>query len=138
MNILFFLTPKSNTEYVFLQSTIRQTTEKMDIHGYTAIPVIDQEGKYVKTIAEGDILHFIKNDLKFDLEKAEQCTIASLQPKKEIHAIRADANMEDLFGLALSQNFIPVVDDYQHYIGIIRRREILSYFFNLSKETHHG
>lgn len=56
MNILFLLKPKCNVAYLNQSDTIRQGLEKMRHHGYTAIPVIDDNGIYVGTITEGDFL----------------------------------------------------------------------------------
>ena len=33
--------------------------EKMHAHGYTAIPVITRDGKYIGTVSEGDFLWYI-------------------------------------------------------------------------------
>ena len=35
--------------------------------------------------------------------------------------------MEDLLELVLSQNFVPVVDDMNHFIGIITRKAVISH-----------
>jgi predicted transcriptional regulator len=35
--------------------------------------------------------------------------------------------MEDLISLAKSQNFVPVVDDMNRFIGIVRRSDIIDY-----------
>lgn len=64
MNILFFLTPKEDVAHVDEDDTMRQVLEKMEHHGYTAIPLLSREGKYIGTITEGDLLWFLK-DLQF-------------------------------------------------------------------------
>ena len=46
MNILFFLTPKEDVAHVDEDDTLRQVLEKMEHHGYTAIPLLSREGKY--------------------------------------------------------------------------------------------
>ena len=33
-----------------------------------------------------------------------------------------------MLSLAIAQNFVPVVDDSEIFIGIIRRREIIEYY----------
>jgi CBS-domain-containing membrane protein len=43
--------------------------------------------------------------------------------------VKADADMEDLIGKALNQNFVPVLDDQKCFIGIITRKDIIKYFY---------
>ena len=50
MNIAFFLTPKNEVVYENIDSTMRQVMERMERHGYTAIPLIDKSGKYIWTL----------------------------------------------------------------------------------------
>ena len=54
MNIAFFLTPKSEVVYENIDANMRQVIERMERHGYTAVPMIDKEGRYVGTLTEGD------------------------------------------------------------------------------------
>ena len=44
MNILFFLTPKSEVAYITEDFTIRQTLEKMEHHRYSSIPILQKMG----------------------------------------------------------------------------------------------
>ena len=60
MNILFFLTPKNEVAYVENDDTLRQVLEKIEYHKYTAIPMLNKNGKYVGTVTEGDLLRYIK------------------------------------------------------------------------------
>ena len=62
MNIYDFFLPKSKTFYLEDNATIRQALEKFDYHKFSVVPVIDQDGKFITTISEGDILRFIKNE----------------------------------------------------------------------------
>ena len=61
MNVLFFLTPKSEVAYIYEDFTIRQTLEKMEYHRYSSIPILTKDGKYVGTITEGDLLWTLKD-----------------------------------------------------------------------------
>ena len=45
MNIAFFLTPKNEVVYEDINATMRQVIERMEHHGHTAIPLIDDERK---------------------------------------------------------------------------------------------
>ena len=56
MNVLRFLTPKSNVAYIYDDFTLRQTLEKMEFHRYSAIPIINRAGEYVGTLTEGDLI----------------------------------------------------------------------------------
>lgn len=47
MNILFFLTPKSDVAFLYDDETLRQALEKMEYHKYSAVPVISRSGKYI-------------------------------------------------------------------------------------------
>ena len=51
MNILFFLTPKSEVAFIESTFTLRQILEKMEIHRYSAIPILSGNGEYVVTLS---------------------------------------------------------------------------------------
>ena len=129
MNILFFLKPKDSVKFIYNDYSVRQTLEKLDIYGYSAIPILDYEGKYLDVISEGDILMFIKNNKELNIKKAENSNIREVTIRRKVQSITIDANMEDLLDLTLNQNFVPVVDDFNHFIGIITRKDIIKYFY---------
>ena len=129
MNILFFLKPKDEVEFVYDDFSIRQTLEKLDIYGYSAIPILDREGKYIDVISEGDILMYIKNNKDYNLKKAENTNIKQINIRRKTISINIMSNMEDLLDLTLNQNFVPVVDDLNRFIGIITRKDIIKYFY---------
>ena len=56
MNIASFLSPKEEVIFLRDDMTIRQGLEKMKRYGYTAVPVIDAEDRYVGVVSEGDFL----------------------------------------------------------------------------------
>lgn len=127
MNILFFLTPKEDVAHVDEDDTMRQVLEKMEHHGYTAIPLLSREGKYIGTITEGDLLWFLKDRNFPDLKLLEDMPITSIQRRRDNEAVKIDESMEDLFGKVMNQNFVPVVDDKRVFIGIVTRKDILAY-----------
>ena len=83
MNILFFLTPKEDVAHVDEDDTMRQVLEKMEHHGYTAIPLLSREGKYIGTITEGDLLWFLKDRNFPDLKLLEDMPITSIQRRRQ-------------------------------------------------------
>ncbi len=127
MNIAFFLVPKSEVVYLPFKSTMRQALEKMEHHSYTAVPLVDEEGKYAGTITEGDLLWALKNKNCFSLMDTEQIWLEEIPRRMINKPVKIHATMEDLIPLVTNQNFVPVIDDQGIFIGIIRRREILQY-----------
>ena len=127
MNIAFLLKPKSQVAHLVEGSSFRQGMEKLRRHGYTAIPVISKEGKYLGCISEGDFLWNIMSLGSLDTHDLEQARIDDIISRDRVNPVRVTANAEDLIALALEQNFVPVVDDRDIFVGIITRRAILSY-----------
>ena len=130
MNILLFLTPKSDVAFIYDNESLRQALEKMEYHKFSAIPMINRQGKYIGTITEGDMLWGIKNQYNLSLREAENIPVTSIPRRLDNRPVSADAAMEDLIDKALNQNFVPVVDDQKNFIGIITRKDIIKYFYN--------
>ncbi|HBE8636127.1 CBS domain-containing protein [Clostridioides difficile] len=131
MNILFFLTPKSEVAYIYEDYTIRQALEKMEYHKYSAIPIISKDGKYFGTITEGDFLWTLKNDLNLDLKGLEDVPVTDINRKMDNSPVSINADIEDLVIKSLNQNFIPVIDDQDTFIGIIKRRDVIGYCYEI-------
>lgn len=127
MNILFFLTPKEEVAVVEETDTLRQVLEKMEHHGYTAVPFISREGKYIGTITEGDLLWFLKGSNFPELKLLEDMPVSAISRHRDNQAVNIQETMEDLFDKVTNQNFVPVVDDKQVFIGIVTRKDILVY-----------
>lgn len=135
MNILFFLTPKSEVAYIYDDQSLRQALEIMEHHRYTAVPMINKQGKYIGTITEGDMLWGIKNEYNLSLKEAEHMPVTTIPRRSDNRPVSIDATMEDMIGKALNQNFVPVVDDQENFIGIITRKDIIRYCYgHMSKE----
>ena len=133
MNIAYFLLPKSRIAYLYDDFTIRQGLEKMRNRGYTAIPVITRDGRYVGTVSEGDFLWRLLSDgTDLTMKKAESLRVCDIIGNK-YPAVRITVTMDALLESAMNQNFIPVVDDLDKFIGIVTRRDIIGYL--AKKET---
>ncbi|NEW05369.1 CBS domain-containing protein [Paenibacillus sp. SYP-B3998] len=127
MNIAFFLLPKSEVITTTLEATLRQTLERMEYHRYTAVPILSDEGQYVGTVTEGDLLWFLKNSGAIGFENAHRHLLEEVPLRMRNKPVHIHANMEDLIELAKVQNFVPVVDDSDNFIGIVRRSDIIEY-----------
>lgn len=128
MNVPFFLTPKQEVIYLPHDSTMRQALEKMEYHRYSAIPLVDDEGKYTGTITEGDLLWKIKNTPGLSFENTHKISLEDVPQHMQNRVVSIQARMEDLFTLAETQNFVPVADDEGVFIGIVKRSDIIQYW----------
>lgn len=128
MNILFFLKPKSEVSYLYDDYSLRQSLEKMERHGYTAIPIIGREdGTYKGTITEGDLLWAVKEYWNLNIHTAEDLPIMEIHRHRDNLPVSAGESMENLIDKVTNQNFVPVIDDEEHFIGIITRKDVIGY-----------
>ncbi|WP_202080598.1 CBS domain-containing protein [Caldalkalibacillus salinus] len=134
MNVAFFLVPKDDVVFVSPEATMRQALEKLDHHGYTALPIIDHRGKYIGTITEGDLLRKLKDSPEVSFENTDQIPLSEIPFRKKNKPVPINADMEDLISLATEQNFVPVVDDNKVFIGIIRRSDVIQYCYDYLKK----
>lgn len=128
MNILYFLTPKNQVANIYEDSNLRQLMEKLDYHKYTAIPVINHNGQYVGTVSEGDILRVVKDKFNMNLQAAQGIMVKDIPRRANVLPVNANASMDDIVDMAIAQNFVPVTDDNNVFIGIVTRGDILRHF----------
>ena len=101
MNILFFLTPKSEVAYIFENETLRQTLEKMEHRKFSCIPLLSPDGKYTGTISEGDLLWGMQRLEISDLKDAESVPIMAIPRRANYKPVHINSDMEDLVDRAL-------------------------------------
>lgn len=132
MNIASFLLPKAEVAYLRDEMTIRQGLEKLKRSGYAAIPVIDSEDRYVGVISEGDFLwNILAHNQNLDditMKKLEKMILRDIIQCGKVMPVCIDTDMEQLLCQAQMQNFVPVIDDRNVFIGIITRSDIIKYF----------
>ena len=128
MNVAFFLTPKSQVAYLEKDDTFRQGLEKMRHHGYTAIPVLDENGGYAGTLSEGDLLWSIVDIGGASMYECEELHIANILKPDRNPPVRITAKTDEIIERLLSHNFVPVIDDRGAFMGIVTRQRVLGYY----------
>ena len=132
MNLASFFLPKAEVAYLRDDMTLRQGLEKLRRSGYTAIPVIDAEDRYVGVISEGDFLwNILAHNQKLDditFKSLEHLSVRDMLQSGKVRPVCIDTAMEALLDCARSQNFVPVVDARNALIGIIARSDSVKYF----------
>lgn len=135
MNILFFLTPKSEVAHIHDDNSLEKVLCKMEQFQYSAVPMIDRKGHYIGTITEGDAMWYIRQHKLWgkDLHKIP---VTDVNRRMDNRAVSIDVNIEDLVAVSMVQNFVPVVDDDNIFIGIVKRKDIIEYCFKrMQKES---
>lgn len=126
MNIFNLLTKKSDVCYLTENMSVKKALEDLNKNGYTAVPLISEEGRYLNTVTEGDFLRYIgKNG--YDISGFESIPVTDVDIRRDIRAVHVTAKLENLVELAKTQNFVPVVDDREMFIGIVTRKDLIVY-----------
>ena len=137
MNVAFFLIPKSQVTYLTEGSSFRQGMQKLHRHGYAAIPVISREGKYLGSISEGDFLWNIMSMGSIDTADLEDAKIDQIISDRT-PPVRVTVPIPELWDKVLDQNFVPVVDDRDMFMGIVTRRSVMAYLMNRKGNVRTG
>ncbi len=134
MNVIGMMRPKYSTTYLEVEDTLRDGLEIMKKSGYTAVPVIDREGRYVGTVKEGDFLWKL---LEHGDSILDEVTIRDIIRKDWNMAATDEEDMDSIINRTMTQNFIPVVDDRGCYIGIITRRDMIQNILDIRIDSRY-
>jgi CBS domain-containing protein len=125
MNVAFLLTPKHAVTCVPASATVQQALEHMEVHRHSAVPLLDGDGRYVGTLTEGDLLWHLKHADRPWREVAEATPVLAVERRMANHPVHIDAEMGTLVERAVTQSFVPIVDDRDVFVGIVRRERII-------------
>ncbi|MBQ2987674.1 MAG: CBS domain-containing protein [Clostridia bacterium] len=133
MNIASFLIPRSMVTYLYDDCSVRQALEKMKYHGRKAVPVITRDNRYVGTLSDGDLLWYLtdymknseKNKKSVDFRDLESVFVRDFLCKGKNPPVRIGTSYCELVERAIEQNFIPVIDDRDSFIGIVTRKSVI-------------
>lgn len=128
MEISHFLLPKEQVSYVSLSLSMYDAMRQLEQYHYTAIPIVDDEGRYAGTLSEGDLLWKLKDTPGLTFEGMKSVTVSDVPRRFVNESVMIDAEMEDMLSLAADQNFVPVTDSGGQFLGIIRRKDIIEYY----------
>ncbi len=127
MNIAKIMIPKALTVFLNEKQTVRQGWEIMTRNGYTAIPVLDAEQRYIGTVSEGDFLRHILGTGSLDKQGMENHRVRELVRRDFCPPLSIDADESEVVQATLNQNFVPIVDSRNALCGILTRRGVIAY-----------
>lgn len=134
MNLFYLLKPKSTVVYLNKNVTLRSGLAVMRQNGYTAVPVIDESGEYIGTVSEGDFLWHVLEYPRLSDSFWDQYHVIDIVNEERNRPVKSDVGMEELLLRVMDQNFVPVVDDRNTFVGIITRKAIIHYYYEKEKQ----
>lgn len=127
MNIAKIMIPKYFTVFLHEGDTVRQGLESIAHHGYTALPVLNEQGGYIGSVTEGDFLRCVMAAGTTDKRALESRRIGDILRKDFCPALSIAAEESEVIDAVLQQNFVPIVDARNVLCGIVTRRRLISY-----------
>ena len=92
------------------------------------MPTLTDEGKYAGTITEGDVLRAMESMCHWNISEAEKVKLMDVKRKRNIQAVTISTDMDDLVDVITDQNFVPVIDDQEKFIGIVTRKDVIRFY----------
>jgi len=127
MNIAKILTPRAGTALLHANDSVRKGMEIMEHHGYTAIPVLDTDEKYIGSVTEGDFLRYVMAAGSTDLHDMENSNIRQILRQEFCKPLGIMADEQQVIQSVLQQNYVPIVDDRGCLCGIVTRKSVIKY-----------
>ena len=135
MNIPSLLIPKANVEYLRTKDSIEFALDIFRRNSYPAVPVINSDGIYRGTITEGDFLYYIMDNPDADLKKVK---VRNILREDFYEAVKITASIDKLLIKCLDQNFVPVTDDRDVFVGIVTRKVIFKNIYEEQLKIKYG
>ncbi|HOO78842.1 MAG TPA: CBS domain-containing protein [Lachnospiraceae bacterium] len=131
MNFIGILQPKYTVTFVEREEPLKDTAKILKQSGYTTIPVIDDNGKYLGTVSEGDILWYL---WEHGLNEFSEATVETLVNVSRNPSVQDTADIRTIVTRIMEQNFLCIVDDRGCFIGIITRKDVIAYMMETVEE----
>lgn len=135
MNIPSLLIPKAHVEYLRTKDSIEFALDIFRRNSYSAVPVINFDGIYRGTITEGDFLYYIMDNPDADLKKVK---VRNILREDFYEAVKITASIDKLLIKCLDQNFVPVTDDRDVFVGIVTRKVIFKNIYEEQLKIKYG
>lgn len=119
-----FMIPADNVANLMVEHPLSHALLVLSQVKYSKIPVLDKEDHFVGLIGLTDIVDKMFDITTVSMEKLNGLTVADVMDTN-VEVLPADSELEDILHVLVDAAFIPIVDDEQHFKGIITRRELL-------------
>ncbi len=126
-NVIFFLQFKKDLQFFYDTLPLSEALVSMKKHGFTAVPVITANGEYAGSVSEGDFLWYLL-EKGTGQEILEATLVKDLIRPDFMPAVHINVSKRKLLDTSLHQNYVPVVDDRNIFIGIVTRQALLKHY----------
>ncbi|MGD8189091.1 CBS domain-containing protein [Brevibacillus ginsengisoli] len=118
------LTPVENLTTVLPNETISHALNLMRQQNLYSLPVVDQSGSFYGSISKRSIFELLETG-KFTGEFNEFIQMPLAEGvDKQIPRLTFEHIYEDLLPIIVRYPFVPIVDENNHFLGIIKRKDI--------------
>lgn len=132
INIAQIMLPKVSTVHICENATVRQGMEVFQRYGYTAIPVVNEDGKYLGSVTEGDFWRHMCRIGTTEKKEQEHYHIRDIFRPDFCEALPIEADAKAVVDVALKQNFIPIVDGRGYLSGMVTRQILIKYLADMA------
>ncbi|MBE5944203.1 MAG: CBS domain-containing protein [Lachnospiraceae bacterium] len=122
MNIFSILVPKQMLTYLNANDSLDSAVEFLLNSGYSAVPVIDNEGLYIGIVSEGDFLRLI---METGIDNLKNYKVSDLVKIDKDGAVLNTVSRDEVYEKILDRNFLAVIDDRGCFVGIITRKSVI-------------
>lgn len=136
MNIAQIMLPKVLTVTICETNTVRQGMEVFLRYGYTAIPVVGEDGKYLGSVSEGDFWRHMCKIGTTDKKAQEKYQIKDIYRPDFCEPLSINAEIDLVVDTALKQNFIPIIDGRGYLSGIVTRQGVIRYLAEMTAKNN--
>ena len=129
MKAIDLIIPKNKVEFIYSDITVGDALRKIAKKRFTMVPVLERNSeRYLYSLSASDILtRILKNN---DIEATKLEMLSSVQIDRLVVPCSKDTDLAALADLAISQNYVPIVDGKGIFLGIVTRQAILDYFIS--------
>lgn len=127
MNLFNLMSMKSQTTYVKASVSIPTALEIMRNSGFSAIAVLDDDGRYIGIATEADFLYSMVDGKDVDAD-GHPLRVEAIADTVKPATI--DSDIIDVVNRAINENFVPIVDGRDMFIGLVTRKKVINYLLN--------
>lgn len=118
-----YLTPAEDLALVMSNHKVGHVMLLLTRNGYSRIPVMSTDKRYMGTISMADILAYQAEKVLSEVDLMELEIIEMLNHKIEI--LTDDADLTEILHKIVDFPFLPVIDQQGIFLGIITRKKVL-------------